>query len=173
MRVADQVPDQLGERRLFLARTLARGCAEEGVPEDRLLFWQWVDARYERQSFELRVPAQDWDTRFHELHETRYGYQRPETPVEAVTLRSLASAPGPPLDLERIPPPTDAPTVEHTRVYIEGQWTEVDRVWRGDLSPDQTLAGPALVLEYSSTTWVPRGWGLTVDDWGNLHLSAK
>ena len=146
--------------------------AEEGVPEDHLSLRQWVDARYERQSFELRVPAEDWDTRFHELHETRYGYQRPESPVEAVTLRSIASAPAPPLDLERLPHNNDSPTVEQTRAYIEGQWTEVDRVWRGDLSPDQTLAGPALVLEYSATTWIPRGWGLEVDEWGNLHLSA-
>ena len=146
--------------------------AEEGVPENHLSLRQWVDARYERQSFELRVPGEDWDTRFHALHETRYGYQRPETPVEAVTLRCIASAPGPPVDLERLPHNNDVPTVEHTRVYIEGQWTEVDRVWRGDLSPDLTLTGPALVLEYSATTWIPRGWGLEVDEWGNLHLSA-
>ena len=92
--------------------------------------------------------------------------------VEAVTLRSIASALGPPLDVEPIPRNKDTPTVEHTQVYIEGQWTEVVRVWRGDLSPDQTLPGPALVLEYSATTWVPRGWGLKVDEWGNLHLSA-
>ena len=155
-----------------LEQAAVAAMAEEGVPEDRLSLRQWVDARYERQSFELRVPREDWDTRFHALHETRYGYQRPATPVEAVTLRSIASAPGPPLDLERIPHNNDAPTVEHTRVYIKGQWTEVDRVWRGDLSPDQTLAGPALVLEYSATTWIRQGWGLEVDEWGNLHLSA-
>ena len=146
--------------------------AEEGVPGDRLTLRQWVDARYERQSFELRVPADDWDTRFHALHKKRYGYQRPTTPVEAVTLRSIASAPGPQLDLERILHTNAAPSVERTRTYIEGEWAEVDRLWRSDLSPDQTLDGPALVLEYSSTTWVPRGWRLTVDEWGNLHLSA-
>ena len=125
-----------------------------------------------RGDIELRVPGEDWDTRFHVLHEKRYGYQRPATPVEAVTLRSIASAPGPPLEMERIPRTVAAPTVGRTRAYTEGDWTEVDRVWRSDLGPDQTLDGPALVLEYSSTTWVPRGWGLTVDEWGNLHLSA-
>ena len=155
-----------------LEQSVVAAMAEEGVPEDRLSLQQWVDARYQRQSFELRVPAQDWDARFHALHETRYGYQRPETPVEAVTLRSIASAPGPPLDLEPISHNGDTAKAERTRVYLEGQWTEVARVWRDDLSPDQTLAGPALVLEYSATTWVPQGWGLEVDKWGNLHLSA-
>lgn len=155
-----------------LGQAAVAAMAEEGVPEDGLTLRQWVDARYEGQSFELRVPRDDWDTRFHALHEKRYGYQRPATPVEAVTLRSIASAPGPPLDLERIPHTNAAPNVERTRTYVEGEWTEVDRLWRSDLSPDQTLDGPALVLEYSSTTWVPRGWRLTVDEWGNLHLSA-
>ena len=145
---------------------------EEGVPENRLTLRQWVDARYDRQSFELRVPGDDWDTRFHALHEERYGYQRPSTPVEAVTLRSIASAPGPPVDLERIPRVGAAPTVERAPAYTEAEWAEVDRVWRSELGPDHTLDGPALVLEYSSTTWVPRGWGLTVDEWGNLHLSV-
>ena len=155
-----------------LERAAVTEMADEGVPEDRLTLHQWVDARYAGQSFELRVPADDWDTRFHELHEKRYGYQRPATPVEAVTLRSIALAPGPQLNLERIPPTGGAPSVKRTRTYLEGEWAEVDRVWRSDLSPDQTLDGPALVLEYSSTTWVPRGWTLTVDEWGNLHLSA-
>ena len=145
---------------------------EEDVDDTTVELQRWVDARYAGQSFELRVPGRDWDTQFHALHETRYGYQRPETPVEAVTLRSTASAPGPPLDLEPLEHSGEAPRTGRTRVYVEGQWAEVDRVWRGDLSPDQKLAGPALVLEYSATTWVPRGWGLKVDKWGNLHLAT-
>ena len=161
-------------KRVFaeLGQAAVTEMAEEGVPEDRLTLRQWVDARYERQSFELRVPAEDWDKRFHALHEKRYGYQRPATPVEAVTLRSIASAPGPQLDLERIPHIDAAPSIERARTYTEGEWTEVDRLWRRDLSAGQTLDGPTLVLEYSSTTWVPRSWRLTVDKWGNLHLSA-
>ena len=155
-----------------LAQAAVTAMEEEGVPGDRLVVRHWVDARYEGQSFELRVPGEDWDTRFHALHERRYGYQRTETPVEAVTLRAVASAPGPPLDVERIPHRGAAPTIQRTQAYMEGEWADVDRVWRDDLNPNQTLDGPALVLEYSSTTWIPRGWGLTVDEWGNLHISA-
>ena len=155
-----------------LAHDVVAAMAKEGVPEEVLSLQQWVDARYVGQSFELRVPKENWDTHFHSLHEKRYGYQRPATPLEAVTLRSVASAPGPPLDAERLIPLAAAPSIERTRTYIEGEWTEVDRVWRRELGPEQTLAGPALVLEYSSTTWIPRGWSLRVDEWGNLHLST-
>ena len=156
-----------------LGQAAVTAMEEEGVPEDRLSLQQWVDARYERQSFELRVPREDWDTRFHELHEKRYGYRRPETPVEAVTLRCIASTPGPPLHLESLARTGAAPTIDRTRAYVDGRWTEVDRVWRHELGPEHTLQGPALVLEYSSTTWIPRGWGFSVDEWGNLHISKK
>ena len=40
-----------------LEQAAVAAMAEEGVPEDRLSLRQWVDARYERQSFELRVPG--------------------------------------------------------------------------------------------------------------------
>ena len=145
---------------------------EEGIPEDGFTMRQWVDARYQRQSFELRVPSEGWDTHFHGLHEKRYGYQRPDTPVEAVTLRSIASAPGPPLAPESPPWSGSAPTIERTRAYVDGEWVEVDRVWRSELGPDHALDGPALVLEYSSTAWIPQGWRISVDEWGNLHLVA-
>jgi N-methylhydantoinase A len=156
-----------------LEQAAIRAMEEEGIPEDRLSLRQWIDARYERQSFELRVPSKDWDTQFHALHEKRYGYERAETPVEAVTLRSIASAPGPPLDLEKPLWSGSAPTIDRTRVYVDGEWIEADRVWRSELGPGHTLDGPALVLEYSSTTWIPLGWKISVDEWGNLHLVAK
>ena len=62
---------------------------------------------------------------------------------------------------------------EAMRLFREGEWIEAGRVWRRDLAPGHELPGPAVVLEYSSTTWVPDGWTLTVDEWGNLHLSSK
>ena len=42
-----------------LDQAVVAAMADEGVPRDQLSLWQWVDARYERQSFELRVEAQD------------------------------------------------------------------------------------------------------------------
>lgn len=155
-----------------LEQAAVAAMVEDGVPKGRLSLHRWVDARYERQSFELRVPAEDWDTRFHALHEKRYGYQRPGSAVEAVTLRCIASAPGPPLNLEGPAWSGSAPSVERTQVYVDGEWIEVDRVWRNELGPNHTLDGPALVLEYSSTTWIPRGWRISVDEWGSLHLVA-
>ena len=91
----------------------------------------------------------------------------------SVTIRAIASAPGQKLELERLPPATAPPETSATRLFSGGEWVEISRVWREDLAPGHDLEGPLLVLEYSSTTWIPHGWRLTLDDWGNLHLAQK
>ena len=45
--------------------------------------------------------------------------------------------------------------------------------WRKDLRTGDRLAGPALVLDYSATTWVPPHWEVAVDPQGVLHLVAE
>ncbi|HSG48091.1 MAG TPA: hydantoinase/oxoprolinase family protein, partial [Longimicrobiales bacterium] len=68
--------------------------AEDGIPREDILVERWVDARYQGQSFELRVPAEGWAEAFHAAHEARYGYARRDAEVEAVTVRAVATAPG-------------------------------------------------------------------------------
>ena len=38
------------------------------------------------------------------------------------------------------------------------------------LAADQTLAGPALLVQEDTTIAVPEGFAGSVDGWGNLHL---
>ncbi len=144
---------------------------EEGNAPETLGVTEWIDARYQGQSFELRVPWRDWMETFHRSHEDRYGYARRETPVEAVTLRVVAE--GAPLPLSHTPLPAAAedPPVEAATVFHEGSEVPVQRVWRKDLLTGHTLRGPAVVMEYSSTTWLPPQWRLEVDTWGSLHLT--
>ena len=131
---------------------------------------QWVDARYRGQSFELSVPAERWVEQFHGAHRARYGYEQRQTPVEAVTLRAVASAPGPPLEISEIPPAATEPTVRPHNLRHAGEEITAGRVWRSELASGHHLKGPLLVAEYSATTWVPPDWTLQVDRWGILHL---
>jgi N-methylhydantoinase A/oxoprolinase/acetone carboxylase beta subunit len=52
-------------------------------------------------------------------------------------------------------------------VGVEG---EVPRYERGELAVGQTIAGPALITELSSTTWLAAGWQCRLDEVGNLLL---
>jgi len=143
---------------------------DEGADPTTLDTERWVDARYRGQSFELRVPAQDWVDRFHTAHEERYGYRRPETPVEAVTLRAIVAAPPLPLDVPELASSEGDPPVEQATVVYGGHTLDALRVWRQDLAAGHRLQGPLIVQEYSATTWVPPEWNLEVDRWGCLHL---
>ncbi len=165
--------ERIEEAYVELERQTLEAIRHEDVEETTIDLQRWVDARYAGQSFELRVPGRNWVSAFHDLHEERYGYRRDDSPTEAVTLRVVATAPGPELKLHRLDPATGPATPSPTRACVDGRWVEAGRIWRSELSPGHDLEGPAVVLEYSSTTWVPEGWHVTLDDWGNLHLSAR
>jgi N-methylhydantoinase A len=143
---------------------------DEGADPDVLVSERWIDARYRGQSFELRVPAADWVELFHAAHEDRYGYRRPETPVEAVTLRVVVTAPPVPLDVPALGEASGPPQAQTGSVVYGGETLEVERIWRRDLASGHVITGPAIIQEYSATTWVPPNWRVEVDPWGCLHL---
>jgi N-methylhydantoinase A len=154
------------------AEALSR-MADDGFPAESVSLERRVDARYRGQSFELRVPAEGWQDRFHGLHRERYGYARLDTAVEAVTLRVAARTHGLEVPSPRLEPATGPPPTEPAEVLTDGRRQKAVRVWRRDLRSGHSLQGPSLVLEYSSTTWIPEGWQLQVDGWGCLHLSPS
>jgi N-methylhydantoinase A len=174
--VSSSDPDpkgQLDEAFRSLEEQAVAEMVEEGNDRASLTIQHWVDARYRGQSFELRVPRNGWIEAFHRAHEERYGYSRPESPVEAVTLRAVAEAAPLPLAPTSLPEAEDNPPFQEGTAYYEGNEIQLRRVWRKDLMKGHTLQGPAIVLEYSSTTWLPPGWCLEVDQWGSLLLSRE
>jgi N-methylhydantoinase A len=165
--------DRLASEFRQLKEQALRELEAEGNDPSAMEVRQLVDARYRGQSFELRVPWENWVDRFHTAHEERYGYARRGTPVEAVTLRAIAEAPPLPLSPTPLPTAEGDPPFDSSRVYFRGNEIETRRVWRRDLSSGHSMPGPCLIMEYSSTTWVPPGWRLDVDTWGSLLLTME
>ncbi|MDT8341032.1 MAG: hydantoinase/oxoprolinase family protein [Longimicrobiales bacterium] len=156
-----------------LVREAMDGLAEEGAARDSLVVERWVDVRYRGQSFELRVPAAGWVEAFHTAHEARYGYARRDAEVEAVTVRAAATAPALDVPAPELPPAEGPPPATAGTVLLGGAPTPCPRLWRRDLRPGHRVAGPALVLDYSATTWVPPEWTLDVHPSGVLRLRAS
>jgi N-methylhydantoinase A len=150
--------------------------AAEGFSGGAVVVEREVDARYEGQSYELAVPAgPDWRSAFHRAHAQRFGFKREEAVVEAVTLRVTARArvtrPRP-FALE----PADAPlrAERSIRVYLLGNgWSPVPLCTRDSLRPGHTIEGPAVIAEYSATTWVPPGWVAAPNESGDLLLEPS
>jgi len=129
-----------------------------------------ADLRYRGQSYELNVPWNDGDPAalFHREHEKIYGYANRDRAVEIVTIRVRART-----TLER-PKLVRSGTAkvqqpEQRRIWIRG-WKKVDAWKRSGLS-NRGKEGPALVLDYGSTTLVPPAWKFRVDPAGNLLVT--
>jgi N-methylhydantoinase A len=171
---ADAWSEEAQEGLVALATTAAAQLLEEDRTREVVPVELHVDARYRGQSFELRVPADGpaggWVERFHSAHKERYGYDRRDAAVEAVTLRAIARAPGPPLEIAEIGVAAASPRPNAHELHFRGERIRAGRIDRAELGAGTRLEGPLIVTEYSATTWVPPGWTLEVDPWGILHL---
>ncbi len=153
-----------------LERVAVEALVAEGIERRDIVVERRVDARYRGQSFELRVPAAEWIEAFHQAHALRYGYRRDHAPVEAVTLRAVATAPGADVPLPELARAEGPPPLGEARVVYGGETLRTARAWRKDLRPGHRIEGPALILDYSATTWLPPDWTLDVDSVGVLRL---
>jgi N-methylhydantoinase A len=129
-----------------------------------------ADLRYRGQSYELNVPwrsAGRAAATFHREHARIYGYSLPQREVEVVTIRVRARVT---FAKPRIVRPTMRKgAAERRRVWVAGSWREIP-VWLREQMGQRPRQGPALVLDYGSTTLVPPGWRFHVDRAGNLLI---
>ncbi len=130
-----------------------------------------ADLRYRGQSYELNVPWNSLDPAraFHREHARIYGYATPERAVEIVTLRVRARQRLAKPTLTRQPP--EKGRRETRRVWLDGHWKALPALQRAQVPSRQSL-GPALILDYGSTTLIPLGWKYRNDRAGNLIVTA-
>ncbi len=133
-----------------------------------------ADLRYRGQGFELRV---DWGgdalARFHRLHAQAYGYADPGRRVEIVTLRVHAVVRGKKARMNAKRSRSGdgrAARIGVHRVFEDGGWRRAAVYERSRMEAGDRIAGPAVVVELSATTYLAMGWRATVDGFGNLVL---
>jgi N-methylhydantoinase A/oxoprolinase/acetone carboxylase beta subunit len=130
-----------------------------------------ADVRYAGQSYELTVPwvADNPAEPFHREHQRIYGYANPDRPVEIVTIRVRARSRVEKPKLARSRKSAGGPNKPlRRRIYTAGAWHETPVFARADLS-DKPRRGPALIIDYGSTTLIPPGWRFALDKSGTLR----
>jgi N-methylhydantoinase A len=145
--------------------------ATQGLPDATCA--RGADVRYRRQSFELTVPADDWDDladRFHAEHERRHGYAMPGEPVELVALRVTATVQGATPELSEQPGSGAGPAGERDARF--GDDTLAVAVYdRETLGAGDELEGPAIVELAGATCVLRPGWRGRIDETGMLVLT--
>ena len=137
-----------------------------------------VDMRYVGQAHETSVPytaGEPWDglcERFHRLHAQRNGFSRPQDPVEAVTARAEAVG-SPALSWSDLPEftaePGDPRRGSRTVIGRSGA-AEAQVWWRPTLAVGAEVAGPAIIAEGESTTYLAGGERAVVHETGALRI---
>jgi N-methylhydantoinase A len=119
----------------------------------------------------LEQPASPEDLRrlFEDEHRIRYGYARARLSVEVVGYRIRVIRPN---DAEIVTPmPSgEGPPPETVTLTMSGRDVTTTLVARETLLPGGRLAGPAIIAEATSTTFVPPGWEAEMLPSGDLLL---
>jgi N-methylhydantoinase A len=145
----------------------------EQVRKADLRILSTLDVRYQGQSHEVSIPyGADFASAFHAAHQRLYGYADQARPIEVVNVRVLAIGRTTRRHtVGRAKVERQAP-VRH-RVRDGGRW-QTARVWsRPSLLAGRVVRGPAVVEEFSATTFVPRDWQVVVHPMGHLILERR
>jgi N-methylhydantoinase A len=150
---------------------------QEGFSAELARAERRLDLRYAGQSYELSVPFRtDFRELLRQQHEKAYGYAHPGRSLEIVNLRLclVIRTPKPQLRTRRTgnPDPTRA-RVKTKPVWFSGRFHLAPLYDRERLAASARFAGPAVVVEYSSTTVVPPDYSCEVDKWLNLILRTR
>ena len=141
-----------------------------------------VDMRYGEQVFEIAVSLDDVDwsaddplpqivERFHRRHEALYTYAMPEQESVLVNARVSVSGVLEELPQEpRLAPGSPAPPVARRRIYLDGGSTDASVFDFDALTPEQQLAGPAVVESAMTTILLRPGDRASVTEHGWLDI---
>jgi N-methylhydantoinase A len=167
----------LEKRFAILERVSRAELQHEGFPAELARAERRLDLRYAGQSYELSVPLRtDFRRLFHQQHEKAYGYADPRRPLEIVNvrLRLVIRTPKPQLRACRAGDPDPARARVKTKpVWFAGRFHSTRLYDRERLKAGTHFVGPAVVVEYSSTTVVPPDFSCEVDKCLNLILRAR
>ena len=172
-------------KRLFqaLERNGILAMRKEGLAEKDLTTSLALDLRYSGQSYEITIPTSKVDidksayiSKFHRAHQKLYSYHHPDRTVEIVNIRLKIVGPSKKIKLKKFPlgglDPQKA-SMKKQELFFHGQKYTAPVFDRLALAPGNVIHGPALVLDYESTTFLPPFHTLKVDAFLNLIIAPK
>jgi N-methylhydantoinase A len=144
--------------------------------EDVLIVEHSVDLRYRGQGYELNVPySAEAAEMFHLQHEQHFGFADRNRQLEIVNVRVRLRLSAEFFTFAETPVERGNGSQAlsgKSQIYFDGVWLAAANYTRDLLHPGDTIQGPALIGEYTSTTVLPPGCSLGVDRRGNLLIAV-
>ena len=158
---------------------------KEKVPAERRTFTASVDARYERQNYEINIPLNSCQIaeddlnealkQFHIAHEKNFGYCNEAFNVQFVNFRVSAIGEIEKPDLVEKPVVKNAclPEPEEIRQVLfvsEKEYLPTPVYSRSAFQPGLSAQGPMIIEQMDCTTVIPPQWSIYTDGYMNLHV---
>lgn len=150
---------------------------DEGIDRNDISFVRSIDFRYHGQEYVLTITLPDGPidmdavrSSFDAAYERQYGHSSPDNRVEMANIRlaALGALPRP----ANAPPAAEEARAERTRdVHFDGEGRTTRIVDRNALSTGDTVEGPAIIEETTTTTLVPPGWQARLIEGGHMALT--
>jgi len=154
-----------------------------GFPKKTARILRSIDVRYLGLTHALNVPVTEVSdlakptiaNEFHAMYKKIYGYCL-DNPVQIVKLNvkviGILEKPGLSKAEER-KEGSELGAKGERQVFLSEESTKCRIYERKELRKNDSIEGPAVVEEPSSTTFVAKGQVLNVDEWGNLIITKK
>jgi len=152
----------------------------EGFEAGDIHLKRTAEMRYFGQEHTVDVPGDnlgdigELNDRFEEVHRDRYGHTMADPPqLVSLRVRAVGSRDKP--TLERDDPVHREPELADTReayCFDRGRMTSFEVYERGALAAGQSVSGPAIIEEPTTTTVVHSDQHVDVDPYGNLVVTT-
>ena len=156
----------------------------QSLDGEAIAFQRSADMRYRKQGFDIRVPIPNGElspesldkiiAEFERVYEQLYGHTIPDTPIDVMSWRVVASGPRPDLKLPANKAGGDSPLKGERTIYVPDSGMESVPVYDRYLLPaGQTLQGPAIIEERESTVVINGPGTIKIDDNRNLIVDME
>jgi len=158
-----------------LAADAEEAVAAQGMDPAQIVIERRASIKYGGTDAPLEVAfgsVEELRADFEAAHRRRYGFIVPEKPmiVDAISAEAIGRPPATPDEAAAACDRPAAAPCGHTALWADGQWHHAPVFTRADLAVTQTIEGPAVILEPTSTTIVEPGWLSRLTAAGNLEL---
>jgi len=158
------------------------------IGEDERRYHRSLDIKYVGQGYTLNIAVDDTSLtaaslaeiaeRFHQRHETAYGFRADAEAIELIDVRLRATGRLPHVHSSAVlAGPSDPASAQ---IGMRPAWVDATnercehRLYeREQLRSGHLLTGPCIVEQTDSTTLIPPGWVATVDGYANLIIGTQ
>ena len=175
-------PEELEKHFSGLERKGLRELKADGFNEGEVELHRSLDIRYEGQSYEITIPYKPKKSKplsfisdFHNEHRKQYSYHHPDAPTEIVNIRVRTVGKTDKMKLKRhraTQRNIEDALIKRQPLHYRRKNIEAAVYNRDRLSPGMEINKPALVIDYESTTFLPPGYNLRVDNYLNLIITG-